>query len=105
MKLQVTFRHMDPSDALREYLERKTARFAKIADKLIELHAVYAQEKLDTELELFTTLYGHTIKTVERGADPYAVTDVATEKIERQIHRVRDRMLDRNKQGRTREIG
>jgi putative sigma-54 modulation protein len=104
MQLNVAFRHMDPSIPLKEYVEKKTSRFAKLSGKILEVQVTYEQEKLDTIVELLTTLHGYTIKANERGNDPYAATDLALDKFERQIVKVRNRLRDRNKQGITKDI-
>ena len=104
MQLNVAFRHMDPSSPLKEYVEKKTSRFAKLSGKIMEVQVTYEQEKLDTVVEMLTTLHGHTIKANERGNDPYAATDLALDKFERQIVKVRNRVRDRNKQGIAKDI-
>ena len=104
MQLNVAFRHMDPSSPLKEYVEKKTSRFAKLSGKILEVQVTYEQEKLDTVVEMLTTLHGHTIKANERGNDPYAATDLALDKFERQIVKVRNRVRDRNKQGIAKDI-
>ncbi len=104
MQLNVAFRHMDPSSPLKEYVEKKTSRFAKLSGKILEVQVTYEQEKLDTVVEMLTTLHGYTIKANERGNDPYAATDLALDKFERQIVKVRNRVRDRSKQGISKDI-
>ena len=95
MQLQVAFRHMDPSDALRDYLHKKLERVARLAEKIIDVQVTFEQSKLDTSIDLVANLHGHTIKAVERASDPYAAIDLAADKFERQVVKVRERLKDR----------
>ena len=95
MQFQISFRHMDPSDSLRDFVERKIERLVKDAEKIIEVQVVFEQERLDTVVEIMTNLHGHTLKAKERDGDPYAAVDLALDKFERQIVKVRERIRSR----------
>lgn len=95
MNLQVAFRHMDPSVTLKEYANKKLDRLERLSEKLTDVHVTFAQEKLDTTVEFMANLHGQTIKAVERDNDPYAATDLAIDKFERQIVRIRQKLRDR----------
>lgn len=45
MQIAVTFRHMDSSDPVREYIEEKLARVKKYIEEPIEAQAVLQVEK------------------------------------------------------------
>lgn len=82
---------MDPSDTLREYLEKKISRLDKFATKIIDIQATFSQEKTDTIVELVANLLGHTAKAIERDSDPFAAIDIGVDKFERQVLRIQSR--------------
>jgi len=45
MDITVTFRHMEPSESLRNYAEEKVSKINKYLDFPIEAHVVLAVEK------------------------------------------------------------
>ena len=87
MQVLVTFRHMDATNALREYAEHKVARIHKLMRRPIEAHVVLSVNKRRHFAEI--TLSGehlHVNATEETG-DLYSAIDLAMDKIERQIHK------------------
>ena len=55
MQIMVTFRHVDSSDHLKQYLEEKLGRLDKYFDAASEAHVVLRVEKGGTEGRAFTS--------------------------------------------------
>lgn len=87
MQVLVTFRHMEATEALRQYAEHKVARVYKLMRRPIEAHVVLSVTKRRHVAEI--TLGGehlHVNATEETG-DLYSAIDLAMDKIERQIQK------------------
>lgn len=86
IKVAVTFRHTEPTEALKQYAEEKVRRITKYFAHPLDAHvilAVDAKECQVAEVELHT--HGAMIVGKEQHQDLYAAIDLAIDKIERQI--------------------
>jgi ribosome hibernation promoting factor len=86
IKVAVTFRHTQPTEALKQYAEQKVHRIAKYFSQPLDAHvilAVDAKECQVAEVELHA--HGAMIVGKEQHQDLYAAIDLAIDKIERQI--------------------
>jgi putative sigma-54 modulation protein len=86
IRVSVTFRHTQPTEALKQYAEQKMHRVGKYFSKPLDAHvilAVDAKERQVAEVELHT--HGTMILGKEQHQDLYAAIDLAIDKIERQI--------------------
>lgn len=84
--VSVTFRHTDPTDALKQYAEAKIHRLGKYFSEPLEAHvvlAVDAKQRQVAEVELHA--HGAVIHGKEEQADLYAAIDLVLDKIERQV--------------------
>ena len=86
VKVSVTFRHTQPTEALKQYAEQKVHRLGKYFSHPLDAHvilAVDAKECRVAEVELRAR--GAILVGKEQHADLYAAIDLAIDKIERQI--------------------
>ena len=99
IKVSVTFRHTQPTAALKRYAEQKIQRIGKYFEHPVEAHVVLAvdgKERQLAELELRTR--GTTILAKEEHHDLYAAIDLALDKVERQITKQKEKIkLERRK--------
>ena len=94
MQLTVTFRHMEPSEKLKEYSHDKLARLEKYLDAVIDAEAVMTVEKFRHRAEVLITSDGLKIKAEEETEDMYAAIDMVVDKLEKQIKRHREKLKD-----------
>lgn len=86
VKVSVTFRHTEPTDALKRYAEDKVHRIGKYFSRPLEAHIVLsidAKELQVAEVELHA--HGTVIHGKEERDDLYSAIDLVMDKIERQI--------------------
>jgi len=99
IKVSVTFRHTQPTAALKRYTEQKLQRIGKYFDHSVEAHVILAvdgRERQLAEVDLHTR--GATILAKEEHQDLYAAIDLAIDKIERQITKQKEKVkLERRK--------
>ena len=85
MQVSVTFRHMDPTDALKQYAEEKLERLQRYVEWSMDAQVVLSVEKFMHVAELSAQTKGASFQSTERSEDMYASIDAAVDKLERQV--------------------
>jgi putative sigma-54 modulation protein len=81
----VTFRHVEPTLALRSYAERKFSHVAKFLKRMCVVHLILSVDKFRQSGEV-TVKSGHLAVTAqEETRDLYAVIDLLADKVGRQL--------------------
>jgi putative sigma-54 modulation protein len=102
MQLSTTFRHMDASQAVRDYAEEKLDKIRKYFQKdPIAAHAVFSVERgFHHVADINITLpNGIVINAKETTEDMYSSIDLATARIERQVRKWKDKIRDHKPHG------
>ena len=97
MQLSTTFRHMDASQAVREYSEEKLEKLRKYFHKEpIAAHAVFSVERgFNHVADINITLpSGLLINAKETTEDMYSSIDLAVARIERQVRKWKEKIRD-----------
>ena len=94
MQITTTFRHLEPSDALKSYAEEKLERIKKYIDEPMVAQVFMNVEKIRHYADVTLTAKGITIKASEETNDMYAAIDAVVDKIERQLRRYKERIKD-----------
>lgn len=93
MQLSVTFRHLEPSDAIKQYVTDKLQRIKKFFPDPIRAQIVLTTERYRQQVDINITLHnGLVIKGREITEDMYAAVDLVMDKIERQVRRYKDKI-------------
>lgn len=87
MQVLVTFRHMEATEALRQYAEHKVARVHKLMRRPIEAHVVLSVNKRRHVAEILLSGEHLHVNATEETGDLYSAIDLAMDKIERQIQK------------------
>jgi putative sigma-54 modulation protein len=95
MQLSVTFRHMEPSDALKEYAREKIGRVEKYLDAAVEANVVLSVEKFRHTADVTILSNGLKINGQEQTEDMYSSIDMVVDKIERQVKRYRQKIKNK----------
>src|SRR5258708_1495745 len=102
MQLSTTFRHMDASQAVREYAAEKLDKIKKYFNKdPISAHAVFAVERgFNHVADINITLpNGIVINAKEVTEDMYSSIDLAAARIERQVRKWKEKIRDHKPHG------
>ena len=97
MQLSTTFRHMEASQAVREYSEEKLEKIRKYFHKEpISAHAVFSVERgFNHVADINITLpSGLVINAKETTEDMYSSIDLAVARIERQVRKWKEKIRD-----------
>ena len=93
MQLSVTFRHMEASEAIKEYASNKLQRIRKYFQDPIRAQVVLGTERHRHQVDVNITLHnGLAIKGREVTGDMYAAIDLVMDKIERQVRKYKDKI-------------
>lgn len=93
LQVAVTFRHVDPSDALRDYATDKVSRIAgKYLKRAQEAHVILSVNKHRHSAEINIHASHFDISAHESTADLYSAIDMCLSKLETQLRKHNDRL-------------
>ena len=93
MEMTVTFRHLEPSDALKDYVTDKVSRIEKYLSNITEVHIILTHEKLANTAEVIVHANRSKITAREKHKDNmYASIDLMVDKLERQVKKQKDKI-------------
>jgi putative sigma-54 modulation protein len=93
VKVSVTFRHTEPTDALKQYAEEKMHRLGKYFSQPLDAHVVLSvesKERQTAEVELHA--HGGMIHAKEQTEDLYAAIDLVADNLKRQLKKQKDKI-------------
>ena len=87
MITKITSRHMELTDALKSYAEKKIAKISKFHNRLSEIEMILDSEGIESKVEIIVRSADHSKPFVVHcsNEDAYACLDIAIDKMERQI--------------------
>lgn len=95
MELTVTFRHLEPNDALRNHAEEKVSRIEKYISNVNEVHVILSLEKRRHIAEVILNVNRAKITAKEINEDNmYTAIDLVMDKIEKQAKKYKDKLTD-----------
>jgi len=94
MQISVTFRQLEPSEALKNYVTERLTKFKRYLDGPVEAHVVLGLEKFRHLADITINSNGRVLKAREENADMYAAIDLVMDKIDQQLKKVRERLRD-----------
>ncbi|MFH2010344.1 MAG: ribosome-associated translation inhibitor RaiA [bacterium] len=93
MKFSVTFRKMEPTDAIKQYAEEKVKKIKRFFPDPLNAHVVLALERYQHRADVNITLHnGLVLKGQDTSDDMYTSIDLAMNKIEKQVRRYKDKI-------------
>jgi putative sigma-54 modulation protein len=94
MQMSVTFRHMDATEALKDYAQEKVDRIRKYFPDPIKAHVVLECDRgYNHHADVIITLHnGIVIAGEETTEDMYSSIDLVMAKIERQVRRYKEKI-------------
>ena len=93
VKVSVTFRHTEPTAALKQYAEEKMHRLGKYFSQPLDAHVVLSveyKERQTAEVELHA--HGGMLHAKEQTEDLYAAIDLVADNLKRQLKKQKDKI-------------
>jgi putative sigma-54 modulation protein len=100
MQISVTFRQLEPSEALKNYVTDRLNKFKRYLDGPVEAHVVLGLEKFRHLADVTIDSNGRIIKGREENADMYAAIDLVMDKIDMQLKKLREKLRDKGDRSR-----
>ncbi len=92
MNVTFTGRHIEVTDALRQYATEKLKRLHRHYDKITNIHVIFGVEKLIQRAEATLHVpHGGVIHAQSESGDMYGSIDDLFEKLERQVAKHREK--------------
>ncbi|MCX8110351.1 MAG: ribosome-associated translation inhibitor RaiA [Syntrophorhabdaceae bacterium] len=93
MDITISFRHIEPNEEIKSYIEDKFVRLQKYIETPLDVHVVLSMEKkYRHRVDVMFTLNGVVINAHEIMDDMRAAVDKILDKIERRLTRYRDKL-------------
>ncbi len=96
MNIAVTFKHIDSSDAIRQYAESKFQKLEKYLSNIMDVHITLSIERVDHKesgvAQIKLTAKNLTVNAEEKSNDIYSAIDLLLEKVESQIKKHKEKM-------------
>ncbi len=99
MQVSVVFRHIDPSDGLRQYAEKRLGRLARVLGDGAEARVIMTVEKFRHRAEVTVSARHLAVTGTEETEDMYAAIDLVVDKLERQVRETRERRREPRRSG------
>ncbi|RUM88383.1 MAG: ribosome-associated translation inhibitor RaiA [Thermodesulfatator sp.] len=99
MQINITFRHLESSEGLKEYVRKKIGRLEKYFVGPVEAHVILKAEKFRNEAEVILRGDGLDITAREETGDMYEAIDLVADVLEKQIKKLRDKRKGIHKKG------
>jgi putative sigma-54 modulation protein len=94
MQLTITGHHVEVTPALRAYATEKMQRLTRHFDQVVSVNVILNVEKLDQTAEATVVAGGRKLFATETAEDMYAAIDGMSDKIDRQIRRLKAKLRD-----------
>jgi putative sigma-54 modulation protein len=99
MQVTVTGRHYEVTPALRSYVDVRLNRLLRYTDKILTAHVTLSAEKHRHRAEIVLRTDGKEFATKEISEDMYSALDRVSDKIEKQLRRLKRRRTSARKDG------
>jgi putative sigma-54 modulation protein len=103
MQVNITFRHLEPTDALKAHVRDRVEHVKRYIDRPSEAHAVLHVENLDHHAEITVKAGRFLLRGTGRSQDMYASIDAAADRIERQLKKHKEKLYNHKTNGHSTE--
>ena len=102
MQVNITARHLKLTPAISDYVQKKLEKANRFLDHLIWAQVVLDVAKQRHTSEIIIHASGHTFTAKEESVDLYAAIDLASDTMDEQLRRFKDRRRERRPEYRRR---
>lgn len=92
MQVNITFRHLESTEALKSYAREKVEHVQKFIDRPSEAHVVLYVDNLEHHADINLKAGPFHLRGQARSEDMYASIDLATDKIQKQLKKHKDKL-------------
>jgi len=92
MQLNLTGRHVELTDSLRDYINTKFAKLERHSDHINNVHVILDIEKLNQKAEATIHVIGAELFASTEHQDMYAAIDSLIDKLDRQVIKHKEKL-------------
>lgn len=92
MQLNLTGRHVELTDSLRDYINTKFAKLERHSDHINNVHVILDVEKLNQKAEATIHVSGAELFAPTEHQDMYAAIDSLIDKLDRQVIKHKEKL-------------
>jgi len=96
MQLNITGHQLDITDAIRAYVTGKLDKLERHFDHITNVHVILSVEKVAQRAEATVHIAGAEVFAEAENEDMYAAIDQLLDKLDRQILRHKEKLVDRH---------
>jgi ribosome hibernation promoting factor len=104
MRITVTFRQMEATDALRQHAEKRLRRVAKYVHRAVDAHVILSVVKRRHIAEIVLNADRTTLTVKEETDDLYSAIDLAIDKLEQRARRHTEKLKSHKLSGPSRRV-
>ncbi len=97
MQIQLRSKHLDLTDALKEYAKKKLSRIQKYFDQVLSADVMLSTERNLHLVEVTVHVNGSSLRGEEKTGDMYSSIDKVMDKLERQAIRLKEKQHDHHR--------
>lgn len=97
MQIHITGRHLRLTKPIRDYVEEKVLKAQRYFNHIVWAQVLLSVEKRSHEAEIVIHASKQTFRALAQAADLYAAVDLASDKIDNQLKKYKERMKERHK--------
>lgn len=94
MEIIIHGRHLDVTEAIRNYVEKKASKLTKYSNRINKVQFTLKIEGQNHISEAICSIAGATLVSEAADADMYAAIDLGMDKLEKQLVRQREKLKD-----------
>jgi len=102
MQIITTARHCDLDDGTRSFAHQRLEKLGRFARDILEIHLVVTAEKYRHTAEITLRMPGHEVVSREQADGARIAVELAADRLERRVRRVKERRAGWRKGDRTR---
>ncbi|MFA5139561.1 MAG: ribosome-associated translation inhibitor RaiA [Elusimicrobiota bacterium] len=99
MKIQITGRHLRITKAIHTYVDEKVSKAQKYFNHIVWAQVLLSVEKHTHEAEVIIHASRQTFRALGTSESLYAAIDLASDKIDKQLRKYKERLKSRYKEG------
>ncbi len=95
MQISITARQCEISPGVRTFAQQRLEKLQKYANDIHGIHVIVRQERAQHEAEITLRVNGSDMVCTQQHAEAGAAIELAADRLEEQLRRLKDRRLDR----------
>jgi putative sigma-54 modulation protein len=96
MQLSLSGHHVEVTESMRAYVEKKLERISRHFDHVIDVHCVLTVEKLRQRAEATLHVRGNSIHADATDGNMYAAIDMLADKLDRSVIKHKEKRSDKH---------